>query len=186
VRKSMLAVTVPLVALLAAACGSSSTKTSTGTGTAHATKTQTTKTSSASPSSGVTVATKTIKPYGAVLVNGAGRTLYIFAPDKAKKVTCVSACATIWPPAKLPPGTKATASGQVKSSLLGSDPNPSGGRVVTYNGWPLYTYVTDTAPGVAHGQGINSAGGLWYVISPSGKVIKSKKSSSSSSSSAYG
>jgi predicted lipoprotein with Yx(FWY)xxD motif len=88
----------------------------------------------------------------------------------------VSACATIWPPAKLPSGAKATASGQVKSSLLGSDPNPSGGRVVTYNGWPLYTYVTDTAPGVANGQGINSAGGLWYVIAPSGKVIKSKRS----------
>ena len=176
-RKSMLAVMVPIVALLAAACGSSSTNTSTGAGTTHAATTQATKTTSTSSSSGVTISTKTIKPYGAVLVNGAGHTLYIFAPDKAKKVTCVSACATIWPPAKLPPGAKATPSGQVKSSLLGSDPNPSGGRVVTYNGWPLYTYVTDTASGVAHGQGINSAGGLWYVISPTGKVIKSKKSS---------
>ena len=176
-RKSMLTAVGPMVALLATACGSSSHTTTT-----HAkSSTSAGSTSSSSSSGGVTISTKTIKPYGAVLVNGAGHTLYIFAPDKAKKVTCVSACATIWPPAKLPPGAKATPSGQVKSSLLGSDPNPSGGRVVTYNSWPLYTYVTDTAPGVAHGQGINSAGGLWYVISPSGKVIKSKKSSSSSS-----
>ena len=180
-RKLMLTAMVPILAFLAAACGSSSTNTSTGTKTTHA---ATTKTSSSASSSGVTISAKTIKPYGTVLVNTAGHTLYVFAPDKAKKVTCVSACAQIWPPAKLPSGAKATGSGPVKSSLLGSDPDPSGGRVVTYNGWPLYTYVTDTAPGVAHGQALNSAGGLWYVISPSGKVIKSKKSSSSSS--AYG
>lgn len=181
-RKLMLTAMVPTLALLAAACGSSSSNASTSTKTTHA---ATTKSSSTASSSGVTISAKTIKPYGAVLVNSAGHTLYVFAPDKAKKVTCVSACAQIWPPAKLSSGSKATGSGQVKSSLLGSDPDPSGGRVVTYNGWPLYTYVTDTAPGVAHGQALNSAGGLWYVISPSGKVIKSKKSASSSSS-AYG
>jgi predicted lipoprotein with Yx(FWY)xxD motif len=180
----MLTAMIPIVALLAAACGSSSSNTSTGAKT-HAATSRATKSTSTSSSSGVTISTKTIKPYGPVLVNSAGHTLYVFAPDKAKKVTCVSACAQIWPPDKLPSGAKATGSGQVKSSLLGADPDPSGGRVVTYHGWPLYTYVTDTSAGVAHGQGLNSAGGLWYVISPSGKVIKSKKSSSSSSS-AYG
>ncbi|MGN6168712.1 MAG: COG4315 family predicted lipoprotein [Solirubrobacteraceae bacterium] len=172
-RKSMLTALVPIVALLAAACGSSSHTTTT-----HANSpTSTGSTSNSSASGGVTITTKTIKPYGPVLVASNGHTLYVFAPDKAKKVTCVGACATIWPPAKLASGTKASASGQVKSSLLGSDPDPSGGRVVTYNGWPLYTYVADTAPGVAHGQGLNLSGGLWYVISPSGKVIKSKGSS---------
>ena len=167
-RKSMLTAVVPIVALLATACGSSSHTTTTNT------KSSTAATSGSSSASGVTISTRTIKPLGAVLVNSAGHTLYIYAPDKATKVTCVSACASIWPPVMLPSGAKASASGQVKSSLLGSDSNPSGGRVVTYNHWPLYTYVTDTAPGVAHGEGINSAGGLWYVISPSGKVIKSK------------
>ncbi len=182
VRKSMLMALIPIAALLASACGSSSNTTTT-----HAKSPASTGTTSSSASSaGTTITTKTIKPYGAVLVNSAGHTLYVFAPDKAKKVTCVSSCASVWPPAKLSSGTKASASGQVKSSLLGSDPNPGGGRVVTYNGWPLYTYVTDTAPGVAHGQALNSSGGLWYVISPSGKVIKSKGSSSSSSGSAYG
>lgn len=53
-------------------------------------------------------------------------------------------------------------------------PEHAGGRVVTYDGWPLYTYVTDTAAGQANGQALNLNGGLWYVISPSGKVIKKK------------
>ena len=53
---------------------------------------------------------------------------------------------------------------------------PVGGRVVTYNKWPLYTYVADTKPGQATGQALNLNGGLWYVLAPSGKVIRTKLS----------
>ena len=118
--------------------------------------------------------TKTIPGLGPVLVNPAGRTLYTFAPDKAKKVTCVGGCAAVWPPVMLAAGAKAVGSGGVKASLLGSDPDPSGGKVVTYAGWPLYLYVADTTPGAHAGQALNLNGGLWYVISPSGKVITKK------------
>ena len=62
----------------------------------------------------------------------------------------------------------------VKASLLGEAPNPAGGKVVTYDGWPLYTYVADQAPGSISGQDINLNGGLWWVITPSGRVITSK------------
>jgi hypothetical protein len=58
--------------------------------------------------------------------------------------------------------------------LLGSDANPIGGKVVTYNHWPLYTYVVDTKPGQATGQALNLNGELWYVLSPAGKVIRTK------------
>ncbi len=136
-------------------------------------KTKTTATK-AVPPNGPKISSATISGLGPVLVNAQGRTLYIFVPDNAKKVTCVGGCAAIWPPAALPSGQKAVASGAVKQSLLASDANPSGGQVITYAGWPLYTYVADTAPGAATGQAINLNGGLWYVISPSGKVIKVK------------
>ncbi len=172
-RKSIQIAIVPLAALLVVACGSSSSGTTT-----HSTKPASTASSGAS----VTVSAKEIKPYGMVLVNSSGHALYVFAPDKAAKVTCVSGCAQVWPPLALPGGSKPAAGSGVKASLLGSDSNPSGGRVVTYNGWPLYTYVTDTAAGVAHGQGINSSGGLWYLMAPSGTVVKGKAASSSSSS----
>ena len=46
----------------------------------------------------VKVTTRSVSGLGQVLVNGAGRTLYMFEPDKDKKVTCFSACAKIWPP----------------------------------------------------------------------------------------
>jgi predicted lipoprotein with Yx(FWY)xxD motif len=120
------------------------------------------------------VSTKKLPKLGVVLVDGRGRTLYMFVPDKRTKVTCVHACAVIWPPTKIAKGQKASVAGQAKASLIGSDANPSGGRVVTYNGWPLYTYITDTSAGTAKGQALNLNGGLWYVLSPSGKVIRTK------------
>ncbi|MGO9789079.1 MAG: hypothetical protein ACLP8S_06005 [Solirubrobacteraceae bacterium] len=109
-----------------------------------------------------------------MLVDGRGRTLYTFAPDNAEKVTCTGGCATIWPPVTLPAAAHAVAAGAVNGSLLGSDPNPGGGRVATYKGWPLYNYVADPAPGSASGEGVNSSGGVWYVITPTGTVIKQK------------
>jgi predicted lipoprotein with Yx(FWY)xxD motif len=119
----------------------------------------------------VVISTRTLPRLGAVLVDGRGRTLYMFVPDKRKRVTCVKTCAAVWPPVRLPKGGKAVAKRQAKESLLGSDSNPAGGRVVTYNGWPLYTYVGDRAAGQAKGQALNLNGGLWYVLSPAGKVI---------------
>jgi predicted lipoprotein with Yx(FWY)xxD motif len=160
------------LALATAGCGGSS-KSSTGSTTATAPPAPSTTKTSAS-AGGVKISSATIAGLGPTLVDAKGRTLYVFVPDKGKKVTCVSACAAIWPPAFLPKGQKAVAAAQVKQSLLGSDPDPAGGRVLTYSGWPLYTYVTDTAPGQAAGQALNLNGGLWYVISPAGKLITKK------------
>jgi predicted lipoprotein with Yx(FWY)xxD motif len=116
-----------------------------------------------------------------VLVNAQGKTLYVFKPDAAKKVTCTGSCAAVWPPVTLASGAKPAASGGVKASMLSSDPNPGGGTVATYNGWPLYAYVADTGPGTAKGQGVKLNGGLWYVMSPSGQPVTAKAKSSGSS-----
>jgi predicted lipoprotein with Yx(FWY)xxD motif len=120
--------------------------------------------------SAATVQTRKVGKLGVVLVNSKGRTLYMFVPDKRKKVTCTStACTTVWPPLKLKKGQRPTAGGKARKNLLGMD-----GRVVTYNRWPLYTYLQDKKPGQAMGQGVNNSGGKWFVLSPSGVVIKKK------------
>jgi predicted lipoprotein with Yx(FWY)xxD motif len=175
-----LAILIAPIALLAAACGSSSSKSSTSTAVA------TTTTPSTAVSSPVQVAVRTLPGLGPVLVNGQGRTVYVFKPDNAKKVTCVGQCASIWPPLAISAGQKPATAGPVKAALVSSDPSPSGGRVVTYDGWPLYLYVADPMPGTAHGQAINSSGGLWYVISASGTVITKKASTGTGSTSGSG
>lgn len=171
-KKSAAFLIVPL-ALLAAACGSSATNTN---------STPASSTTVASKSS-VSLSTKTLPGVGAVLVNGQGHTLYTFAPDNATKVTCTGSCASYWPPLKIASGQTPAVSGGVSASMVSSDADPSGGNVVTYHGWPLYTYVADSAAGTDHGQAINLSGGRWYVISAAGTVVKSKSSGSSSSSS---
>lgn len=122
----------------------------------------------------VRISTRAVPGLGRVLVDSKGRTLYMFAPDKRKRVTCVSTCARIWPPVFLPKGAKAVGTGGVKAALLGSDADPAGGRVVTYHGWPLYLYLGDHAPGTAFGQALNLNGGLWYVLTPAGTLITKK------------
>jgi len=172
VRRLLLALaTLGLLGLIGG-CGSSSSSTSTPAAAAPSASTTTPYSTSASSShsgsGSAWISTETLPGLGSVLVDAQGRTLYIFAPDRQSRVTCVSACATVWPPAPLASGQKPVAAGQVEQSLLASDPDPAGGRVVTYGGWPLYTYVTDTSSGQATGQALNLNGGLRHVISPSG------------------
>jgi predicted lipoprotein with Yx(FWY)xxD motif len=163
--------------LALAACGGSSGTSSSSQATASAASSATaasTTTAAAPATGGVKITSAAIPGLGPVLVNAQGRTLYIFVPDKHSKVTCVSACAAIWPPAFVPSGQKPVAAGSVKQSLLASDPDPAGGQVITYAGWPLYTYVPDSSAGQHTGQALNLNGGLWYVISPAGTVITKK------------
>ena len=122
----------------------------------------------------VVISTRKVPKLGTVLVDGNGRTLYMFVPDKHKRVTCKGRCAVIWPPVVRRPGARIETKGKAKASLIGTDRNPAGGRVVTYRHWPLYTYIADRAPGQAKGQALDLNGGLWYVLAPSGKVIRTK------------
>ena len=122
--------------------------------------------------SSVAVKTRKISGLGVVLVNPKGRTLYVFMRDAHRHVTCTGRCAQYWPPLKWKRSSKPTAGGTAKSKLLGLDRDPAGGKVVTYNKWPLYTYAGDSAAGQANGQGLNVNGGKWYVISPKGSLVK--------------
>jgi predicted lipoprotein with Yx(FWY)xxD motif len=119
----------------------------------------------------VTVMARSLPGLGTVLVTSKGYALYMFDPDNHRTVTCTGACAGTWPPLMLPSGAGLAAGHGVQSSLLGADPDPAGGRVVTYDGWPLYTYTGDVQPGQATGQDIDLNGGEWYVMRQSGAPL---------------
>jgi predicted lipoprotein with Yx(FWY)xxD motif len=138
--------------LLAAGCGSSPAPAASG----HGPK--------------VTVEVRHIDGVGQVLVTAKGYALYMFEPDQQRSVTCIGACAGSWPPVKVP-GSYAAGPG-VDAKLLGTDPSPEGGQVLTYNGWPLYTYTGDVEPAQATGQAIDLNGGEWYVLRPNGHPLK--------------
>jgi predicted lipoprotein with Yx(FWY)xxD motif len=142
-----------------------------------------TATTSASPSSSgrrsgnavVAVATSSV---GRILVDGSGRTLYLFLADKGTSSTCYSSCASTWPPL-LTQGTPQAGNGTVAGDL-GTTKRTDGKTEVTYAHHPLYYYVADTKPGMTSGQGLNQFGAVWYVVSPAGGAITTKPSASPS------
>jgi predicted lipoprotein with Yx(FWY)xxD motif len=132
----------------------------------------------ASPSSSTAAATQagpatikvaTVAKLGQVLVDGGGRTLYLFEKDTGTSSTCYGDCAAYWPPLLTngPPQAGAGAS----ASLLGATKRNDGTLQVTYGGHPLYYVVTDHNPGDATGQGVNNFGAPWDVVGPDGKQI---------------
>ncbi len=190
----------PLV-LLVAACGSSSTTPGSAYGNSSATpmasgsasssgSTTGMGTSSTSGGMGSTV-TLTIKDskIGNVLANAKGQTIYWYAKDmKGGPSTCTGSCLSAWP---LVTGTPVASMGVKFAGKLGSVQDANGVVQATYNGYPLYTYTGDMAPGDTSGNG---AGGVWHVISgqyltasmSSGSGSMSGSSGSGSSGSGYG
>ncbi|HEY3087880.1 MAG TPA: hypothetical protein VGJ59_07450 [Jatrophihabitantaceae bacterium] len=119
----------------------------------------------------LTVRAQPVNALGTVLVTNKGYALYMFPPDAAKRVTCTGDCARGWPPLILPDRASVVAGPGIRADLLGTALAPNRKRVVTYRGWPLYTYLGDADPGHAAGQGKNDDGGNWYTMHPSGQIV---------------
>jgi predicted lipoprotein with Yx(FWY)xxD motif len=162
-RPFHLAVLAVASVLVLAACGSSGSS-----GTSSATTSTATSTATSSPRPSSVVGTKT-SPLGTFLVDAKGRALYLWDADHGSKSVCSGACAQAWPP--LTTTTMPKASGAAKASLLGTTTRAGGAREVTYAGHPLYYYVGDSTPGQTTGQGSDSFGSPWWVVSPAGKAI---------------
>jgi predicted lipoprotein with Yx(FWY)xxD motif len=130
-------------------------------------------TSSPAAAAAGTVKTATIAGV-TVLTSSKGFTLYSFAPDTSTTSKCNGTCAQNWPPATGP----VTAAGV--TGTFGTITRSDGSTQATFDGHPLYTFVGDTAPGQAKGNGLNAFGGLWHEITTSGTAAPAGSSSSGS------
>jgi predicted lipoprotein with Yx(FWY)xxD motif len=168
-------------AVTVAACSSSSTS-SPGAGSSPSSAPA--SSSAGASASAFTISAKSVPGVGTVLVNGQGRTLYLLSSEKGGKITCTDAngCTKYWPDTELPKGmTAAKAGSGIQASLLGTVKSADGNLYVTYNGWPLYTYIGDSGPGAANGEGIVSFGGTWDAVTTSGGPAMKQAASSPSS-----
>ena len=181
-RRQRALLVVPFVAAglaALAACSSTSSSSSSAPSSAPATSSAAAAPSSApasssapaggSSASGAAAATavglKTASIGGVtVLTNAKGFALYSFAPDTATKSACSGACAAAWPPQP--------ASGTVKSPYT-TIKRSDGSTQLVFDGHPLYTYIADTTPGTASGNGVNAFGGVWKEVPASGAAAAS-------------
>lgn len=126
------------------------------------------------PAASVRLGLVAVPGLGDVLADGDAHVVYMFPPDASSRVSCTGACAGTWPPLAITPSAHALAEHGLSQRLVASLPDPNtGGRIVTYNGYPLYRYAGDVQPGTANGQALVLNGGPWYVLDPHGRPITS-------------
>jgi predicted lipoprotein with Yx(FWY)xxD motif len=103
-------------------------------------------------------------PRGTVLTDSSGFVLYLLTADSPARSNCTTfPCTTVWRPVWAAGG--GTAGSGVQQSLLGTLRSPDGIEQVTYAGHPLYTYIGDLKAAQTSGEGIQSFGGVWWVLS---------------------
>ncbi|GAA1575089.1 hypothetical protein GCM10009789_30670 [Kribbella sancticallisti] len=150
------------------ACGGDEDTPASGPGTSQ----------SAPAAANAKLATADVGDFGKIVVDGTGRTLYVFDKDTAdpSKSNCDGDCATKWPPALAGTGTPELDG--VDASLVGTVTRTDGSKQITLAGLPLYQFDQDTKAGEAKGQAV---GGVWWVVGPDGKKITKEASGSGNS-----
>ena len=163
------ALSLTALALIVAGCGGSST-------TSSSSSSQPSKTP-ASSTAATTVSATSNPELGMVLVDSEGFTVYGFAKDKGTMSSCYGACAEAWPPVTTE-GAPSAGEGAT-SSKLGTTKRKDGATQVTYAGHPLYTFVEDSQPGEANGNGVSAFGAEWNALDRSGSAPAESNSESS-------
>jgi predicted lipoprotein with Yx(FWY)xxD motif len=165
---------IAAVAIAVAGCGGGKSYGGESSSKNSATTTSSATTSAAkggAASSQAVIVAKSAPVLGTILAAGPKKlTVYIFEADKGTTSACYGACASAWPPVLTNGAPKAE--GGASASKLGTTKRSDGTTQVTYGGHPLYYYSPDTSESSTTGQGVNSFGALWYVLSPGGEVIK--------------
>lgn len=112
--------------------------------------------------------------YGKYIADGDGKPLYLFVPDtqgtadKKAEATCYDDCAAAWPPFI---GESAGAGDGADAELIGTVERKDGTAQLTYNGWPLYTFVKDKTGEEPKGWDVHSFGGEWYLVTAEGGKV---------------
>ena len=140
---------------------------------------------SAAADGGEPVATQSIDGTE-VLVDAEGRALYVADREASGKVLCTASCTEIWDPLLL---SELGAGSEGLDSGFGEVKRPDGGRQLTYEGAPLYSF-TEEGPGELTGDGLtDSFDGTqfgWSAAASSDSASSDSSDSESSGGGAYG
>jgi predicted lipoprotein with Yx(FWY)xxD motif len=95
---------------------------------------------------------------GWVMAKADGHVVYTYAKDsKNGAPTCTGSCSSVWAPVT---GMPKSGPADNFPSAFGVVTGAGGRKVISYNGYPLYTYI-GAAPLSTKGNGID---GMWHVI----------------------
>jgi predicted lipoprotein with Yx(FWY)xxD motif len=110
------------------------------------------------PAVGTTVLIVQHSSLGWVMAKADGQVVYTYGKDsKGGAPTCTGSCAAVWAPVT---GVPKAGPADTFPGALGMVTGADGKKVITYNGYPLYTFV-GAPPLSTKGNGIE---GVWHVI----------------------
>ncbi|MGY4772107.1 COG4315 family predicted lipoprotein [Kribbella sp. CWNU-51] len=119
------------------------------------------------------LATADVSGLGKVVVDGNGRTVYIFDKDTSGKSNCEGDCLAKWPAVTAGDGTPQLDG--IDASLVSTVTRSDGSKQLAIGGLPLYLFASDAKAGDATGQAV---GGIWWVVGADGQKITTQPSSS--------
>jgi predicted lipoprotein with Yx(FWY)xxD motif len=122
--------------------------------------------SSSSSAAAVKLATATVGDYGKIVVDGNGRTVYVFDKDTSGTSNCSGDCLAKWP--VVPAGDGTPQLDGIDASLVSTVTRADGTKQLAVKGLPLYLFASDSAAGEAKGQAV---GGVWWVVGADGQKI---------------
>jgi predicted lipoprotein with Yx(FWY)xxD motif len=113
---------------------------------------------------------------GTVVVDAKGRTVYEFDKDTVGAATsaCTGVCVGLWPELTT---TSSAPKGSGVTGAVATAPTTGGARQLTLDGHRLYTFSGDTKAGQVNGEAFMHQ---WWVLAPSGRLIKTGAASPSS------
>jgi predicted lipoprotein with Yx(FWY)xxD motif len=175
-------VALAAVGVLAAGCGSNGSGSGSGSGSGGYGSSGTAPASGEASSVATVSASSTM--LGMVLVDGSGRTLYLFEKDQPNQSACAGACVAAWP---VDPTSGAPKAGSdVQASLVGTIKRGDGSTQATYNQHPLYYFSGDSQAGQQHGQGVDAFGAKWFAVTPTGGAISGGATATTTNGGGYG
>jgi predicted lipoprotein with Yx(FWY)xxD motif len=122
------------------------------------------------------LATADVGSFGKVIVDGNGRTVYVFDKDIAGKSNCEGDCLAKWPVVAAGDGTPQLDG--IDASLVSTVTRSDGSKQLAVAGLPIYLFASDTKAGDAKGQAV---GGVWWVVGADGRKITTQPSSNGNS-----
>jgi predicted lipoprotein with Yx(FWY)xxD motif len=130
-----------------------------------------------------------VSKYPGVLGNSKGYSLYLLANEKGGKLHCSGQCLQYWLPLYVSKDAMITVGKGVKGKWSTVERRLSSADKfqVTYNSYPVYTYVGDTGAKQSHGEGVKFSTGVdWYLVRASATAAATTPMKTASDSSGGG
>jgi predicted lipoprotein with Yx(FWY)xxD motif len=113
---------------------------------------------------GTTIESANVPHFAGALVNQSSHALYVLSSERGAKLKCTGSCLATWIPLEVATSTKSVSLGAGVKGMIGFVVRGKSKKQVTFNSYPLYSFVGDSGPRQSHGESLKADGGTWTLV----------------------